>query len=227
MKKLYYLSFLYLFSCNQSPDSHQIEVVKLSDNAAINVVAKTMNTIQTQADEFNERAWTFDKVDGTKLVFKEGSSFDTELFNLEYIGQIDIDPKAPYLIYSGRDCNECDANTAIYFHSPRHGQLHINNGENRYGYPGRVSDYETDSLVYQSRAFYGEVLKGVNGIVWYQKTLMEDNSFESSVYIARLHGESIKGEEIKEYNRHLQETISLNKLGKNIEIQGRDYTSEL
>jgi hypothetical protein len=62
--------------------------------------------------------WLFDKVDGSKLVFKDEQIFETNLFELAYIGQVSIDSKAPYLIFSGRDCNECDANISIYVHSP-------------------------------------------------------------------------------------------------------------
>jgi hypothetical protein len=224
MKKLFYILFIFMISCSQKSDSQKNEIAEPSNTPDVKAVAAPAEPIKVEEPQYD--TWTFDRVDGTKLVFKEGPSFDTELVNLEYIGQIETDQKAPFFIYSGRDCDECDANTAIYFHSPRHGQLNVGNGENRYGYPGRERDYETDSLIYQARAFYGEVLKGVKGIVWYQKTLMEDNSFQNSVFIARIDRETIKGEEIKGYDRKLQETLSLNKSGKNKEIKGRDYTSE-
>lgn len=226
MKKLFYIPLILLFSCSQKSDSQKNGIAEPANATEIKSVAAPVEPIQTKAEEPQYDTWTFYKVDGTKLIFKEGPVFDTELVDLEYIGQIDIDKNAPFFIYSGRFCDECDANIAIYFHSPRHGQVNVENGDNRYGYPGRERDYETDSLIYQARAFYGEVLKGVKGIVWYQKTLMEDNSFQNSVFIARLDGESIKGEEIKGYEKHLQETLSLNKSGKNKEIKGRDYISE-
>jgi hypothetical protein len=81
--------------------------------------------------------------------------------------------KTPFLIFSGRDCDECDANISIYIHSPSNGHLKIENGENRYGFPGSERDFENKNILYKARAFYGQVLPGIRGVIWYQKQLME------------------------------------------------------
>ncbi|MFV5691053.1 hypothetical protein ACM55K_03405 [Flavobacterium sp. LT1R49] len=77
-------------------------------------------------------AWLFDKVDGNKLVFKNGQTFETNLFELQFIGQVSFSNKVPFLIFSGRDCNECDANISIYINSPSNGKLFAEHGENSY-----------------------------------------------------------------------------------------------
>ena len=53
--------------------------------------------------------WIFDIVAGKTLKFKKGKEFQTEIYELKYIGQVDNGSKAPFLIFSGRDCDECDA----------------------------------------------------------------------------------------------------------------------
>ncbi|MBB6613147.1 hypothetical protein H7F15_19060 [Pontibacter sp. Tf4] len=227
MKKIAIFLLTCLFACSQNETLHEdssIEnaQVKNPEEEAIPVE----KPLPQKVEEPEYDTWTLAKVDGSRLVFKEGPVFDTELYQLEYIGQVDIDSKAPFLIFSGRHCDECDANISIYFHSPRNGYLNVSYGENRYLYPGKERDYETDTLLYEAKAFYGEVFKGVSGIVWFQKTLMEDNSLQNSVYLAKIVGDKVVAEELKDFDNRLKEAIILNKAGKNKEIKGREYTSE-
>ena len=168
---------------------------------------------------------TFEKVQGSKLVFKGGQTFETNLFELEYIGQVSADNKAPYLIFSGRDCNECDANISIFIHSPSDGKLITDHGQNRYQYPGTEKDYETDSVLYVSRAFYGQVLDNIKGVIWYENRLLENGKMGRSVFLSRFDKGSLK-DTIYEDNGKLGETINLVKKGLCSEITGRQYTSE-
>ncbi len=220
-----------LFACSQSeklPKDDIVEEGKVQASEEVLLSAGGPESIKSEAPQeaLQYDTWTFKKVDGSNLIFKEGPVFDTELHELEYIGQIDIDGKAPFLIFSGRHCDECDANTSIYFHSPRNRFQNVSYGENRYLYPGKERDYETDSLLYEARAFYGEVLDGVKGVIWFQKTLLEDNSFQNSVYLAKIDGGKVVAEEVKDFYGRLKKTLALNKVGKNKEIKGREYTSE-
>src|SRR5258708_16499554 len=98
--------------------------------------------------------WVFNKVDSTRLLFSNGKIVETNLFNLTYIGQIALAHKAPLLIFSGRECQGCDANISMYMHSPSDSQLEVEFGKNRYKCPGKESDYFTNKLFYTSRAFY-------------------------------------------------------------------------
>lgn len=226
MKKIFYILFLCLFSCNQEKDIKESETIESDKLDASKLATDSVKIIQAKSNQPQLTTWTFDKIENKKLLFKEGHSFDTELYNLEYIGQVATDNKEPFLIYSGRDCDECDANISIYFHTPRNGKLKVGNGENSYSYPGKETDYINNSLIYQARAFYGEVLKGVFGVIWYQKTLQDNNTFKNTVYLAKVEGDSIKNQELKGYDNLLKETQSFNKTGKNKEIKGIEYTSE-
>lgn len=223
MKKIAYLLFICLFACSQSETLPEKDVVEVNREPSAEHSSNPQHQ-ETEGPEYD--TWSFDRVDRNSLVFKEGPIFETKLYELEYIGQIDIDRKAPFLIFSGRYCDECDANISVYFHSLRNGYLNVNHGENRYQYPGMERDYETDSLLYQARAFFGEVFDGVKGMVWFQTTLMEDNSLQNSIYLAKIDSEKVVAEEVKNFDKRLSETLQLNRAGKNKEIKGREFTSE-
>ncbi len=169
--------------------------------------------------------WSFEKAQESKLFFKGGQTFETNLFDLEYIGQVPANNKAPFLIISGRDCNECDANISIYIHSPSDGKLVIDDGQNRYQYPGTEKDYETDSVLYISRAFYGEVLENTKGVIWYVNSLLENGKMGRSVFLSYIDNGSLKDTTYEDKGK-LGETINLVKKGLCNEIVGRQYTSE-
>lgn len=169
--------------------------------------------------------WEFDKVDGSRLVFKGGKTFETNLFELEYIGQVSAENKAPYLIFSGRDCKECDANISIYIHSPSDGKLDIGQGQNSYRYPGTEKDYETDTVLCVSRAFFGQVLNDIKGVIWYENRLLRTGRMGLFVYLARIEKGSLSDTSY-EFNGRLDETITLLNIGQCSEIPGRQYTGE-
>lgn len=211
MKHLVIILTLWAFiSCGSKEDSK-------------NVIEKTAvsSTIKNKVSE----AWLFDKVEGSKLVFKNGQIFETNLFELQFIGQISSSDKAPFLIFSGRDCNECDANISIYIHSPSDGKLFIEHGENSYQFPGTETDYETDSITYVSKAFFGQVLDNTKGVIWYENRLLENGKMGFNVFLSRIEN-GLKKDTVFADKGKLNETTNLVKKGLCIEIQGRKYTSE-
>jgi hypothetical protein len=169
--------------------------------------------------------WIFDKVEGSVLKFKGGKAFNTNLFELKYIGQVENDNKAPFLIFSGRDCDECDANISLYIHSPANGKLNVANGENQYGYPGTERDFENKSLLYKARAFYGDVMPNIKGVVWYQELAMVNGKFKKSLFLVKLDG-VVKKEVVLKNTGQLQSTLGLLAQGRCKEIKGHDYLSE-
>jgi hypothetical protein len=104
----------------------------------------------------SNNGWNIQSVTGSTLKFKNGDTYDPNLYQLKYIGQIPNDNKAPFLIFSGRNCDECDANISIYIHSPANGKLVVGNGENTYAYPGKQTDFESKKLVFEGRVFMGK-----------------------------------------------------------------------
>lgn len=209
-QQIYILTILILVSCGTNNNSKST-LNQISDSL-------TSNT----KDNIN---LTFEKVQGSKLVFKGGKTFETNLFELEYIGQVSADNKAPYLIFSGYDCDECDANISIYIHSPSDGRLVIDHGQNRYQYPGTEKDYETDSVLCISRSFYGQVLENINGVIWYENRLLENGKMGRFVFLSHIENGSLK-DTTYEDNGKLDHTIILKNKGLCKEIKGRKYTSE-
>ncbi len=186
-------------------------------------IAKSL--IHQSAQTKNVDEWLFDKVDGKVLKFKNRKLFNTNLYNLKYIGQIANDNKAPFLVFSGQDCDECDANISIYIHSPSDGHLNIENGKNRYGFPGTERDIENNKPLLKSRAFYGQVLPGIKGVIWYQNQLMENNTWQKSIFLVNLNA-GIKKETTSKDIEKLKVTLQLLKQGSCKEIKGIEYSSE-
>jgi hypothetical protein len=173
----------------------------------------------------NKKDWIFEKVDGTKLIFNDGQIIYTKLFQLQYIGQMVSEWRAPYLIFSGVDSNQCDANPSIYIHSPSDGELIVGSGKNAYGIPGRTFSYLNDSLLYEGRAFYGQVLENKKGVIWYQKELMSTGKWESSVFIAEIM-DNKKVDQFLNDTGLFNQTLLLLEKGLCKEIGGSDHTSE-
>jgi hypothetical protein len=171
------------------------------------------------------KGWTFDKVNGAVLTFKEGKQFDTKIYDVKYVGQISRGSKAPYLLFTGRGCYECDASISLYIQSPDD-LYHSDESESeRYALPGKEKDIASDSLVYKSRAFYGQILPGIKGVIWYQQDLMQDNSWQKSTYWVKLENGVKKDTMIKAWHK-MPETLKLLKQGACKEIAGSTYTSE-
>jgi major membrane immunogen (membrane-anchored lipoprotein) len=75
------LAILFLTSCG-SNDSSKSNLNQSTDSSKVNTKDKT--------------DWIFDKVLQSKLVFKGGLNFETNLFDLQYIGKISADNKHPF-----------------------------------------------------------------------------------------------------------------------------------
>jgi hypothetical protein len=211
MRQLIYILIILLLGSCGTNDNSKSNIIQTSDSLTTNS--------KTNID------WTFEKVQGSKLIFKGGQTFETNLFELEYIGQVSADKKAPFLIFSGRDCDECDANISIYIHSPSDGRLVVDHGQNRYQYPGTEKDFETDSVLYISRAFYGQVLEDINGVIWYENRLFENGKMGRFVFLSRIDNGSLKDTTYEDTGK-LDHTIILKNKGLCMEIKGREYTSE-
>lgn len=190
-------------------------------NSPIAATTKTPPTHTISVDN----GWAFDKVRGAVLMFKEGKQFDTQIFEVKYIGQITSGSKAPYLLFTGRGCDECDANISLYIQSPDDPYYSDEGESERYALPGKEKDFESDSLIYKSRAFYGQILPGVKGVVWYQQDLMQDNSWKKSTYLVSLEKGLKKDTLIKAWDK-MPETLKLLKQGACKEIAGNTYHSE-
>ncbi|GAB3932849.1 hypothetical protein [Mucilaginibacter myungsuensis] len=125
--------------------------------------------------------WIFKNIADQKVYFKNNKSFTTNLYDLEYIGQLSAGTKAPFLILAGRQCKECDANISIYVWSPDDGPMKGEAEQVRYSYPGGMTDIVNGSTVFESRMFYGKCLPGnADQVIWLQKDLIEGSGYKYS-----------------------------------------------
>lgn len=167
----------------------------------------------------NRNEWVFDKAEDRSLYFTNGKSFDTHLYDLRYIGQVPVKDKAPYFIFSGRYCSDCDEVISIYVHSPSDGNLEVAMGKNGYSYPGEEKDSATDNVVYQARVFYGEVLDKTKGVIWYQKKITPTRTWQTDIYLVDLTNKNRKEGVLKD-NGQLKQTLNLFRKEKCTEIKG-------
>ena len=195
----------------------------------LNMKAYTQKPIGTQLIEqqadAKKQVWDFEKVAGNKLYFKNGKQFKTSLYKLKYIGQVPNANKAPFLILSGRDCDECDAKISIYICSPGDRPLKVENGENSYSLPGTERDLENKNILFKAKAFYGLVLSNIKGVIWYQNQLMENGTWKKSIFLVNLNHPDKEEISMKDTGQ-LRETLNLLKQGLCKEIPGVAYNSE-
>lgn len=162
--------------------------------------------------------------DSSALIFRDGSRFETGLYDLRYIGQVQRHGGMPWLIMAGRHCNECDAELALYIHSPTDGPLITEAGANARYYPGRILDGETRDPLYEGRVFHGEVLAETGGVIWFEKIRQADGTMQEMTTLVDLDGEIPVEQNFMDHER-LSKTLELAARGSCTEIPGIDQVA--
>lgn len=174
-------------------------------------------------------------VEGNKIIFKDGSSFETTLIKLNYIGRIRSARGKTYLILSGKDCEfeGCDANISIYVHSPEDGPMKDSATQVRYVHPGKEYDVRKyieegkEELAYEGRAFWGRCLPGRGEmVIWHEKFKLDDGSWKRDVYILEPGEEGLKDTFIDKKVPPISQTLKMVSGGKCREIPGISRMSE-
>ncbi len=166
----------------------------------------------------------YQRTDSSTIHFQDGTSFETGLYDLRYIGQVQHHGGMPWLIMAGRYCTECDAELALYIHSPSDGPLITEFGANARYYPGRLLDPMTGEPLYEGRAFHGEVLEETGGVIWYERITHPDGTVQEVTTLLDLDGEMPIEQQFLDQAR-LPKTLELMSRGLCIEIPGIDQTS--
>jgi hypothetical protein len=127
------------------------------------------------------------------LVFKDGSRFQTTLFEVRVLGILRAERKAPFLVLEGRGCTQCDANTSIYIHSPSDGPMRSEATQPRYAYPGREVSYEDNKTVlYEARTFLGDCLPGnENAVIWYERGRTKVGAWQTGVFVVAVRKDAL------------------------------------
>lgn len=153
------------------------------------------------------------------VVLKDGSRFQTTLFEVKALGALRTERKSPYLVLGARGCDRCDADLSIYIHSPSDGPMQAMATQARHRYPGRVlaATPRGAQPIYQGVAFIGECLDTYNGAVWVQteRTVSADGTpgewadsvlthayvFNDSLVVVRWYRAQVK-QRLDELRRH-------------------------
>ena len=83
----------------------------------------------------------------------------------------------------------------------------------------------TDSILCISRAFYGQVLENINGVIWYENRLLENGKMGRFIFLTWIDNGSLKDTSYID-NGSLNQTIQLIKKRLCKEIEGLEYSSE-
>lgn len=162
------------------------------------------------------------------LDLPNGSKFQTTLYKLKIIGQLKTKRKFAYYVLSGRGCNECDAHTSIYIHSPSDGPMKNEGEQRRFPYPGKVTSYEDGSPLYEARMFFGDCLtRHPNAVVWFERSLEDDKKWHEGVLIAEVKGDRLVIDEpLNGKLPEMKEAESKVRRGSCQELPGIDGPSE-
>lgn len=166
--------------------------------------------------------WALVGEEGKTLLFRNGSSFETNLFDLKYIGELKTRRKAPYLILSGRSCEDCDENISIYIWSPDDGKMRPAEQQARYSYPGKEEDYFTNESTYECRMFYGNCLEA-ESCIWIQRSIDSNKNWDSSVFIVQVQNDTLQEIMLRE-SAELE--VVLREIVKCSELPGIVFTTE-
>ena len=161
------------------------------------------------------------------LQLPNGAKFATTLYELKVIGQLKTQRKLPYNILSGRGCQECDANTSIYIHSPSDGPMKNEGEQRRFSYPGKETDYENGSFLSEARMFFGDCLpRRPNAVVWFMRFLGEDKQWHESVFLVEVKDDHLVSQEFRSDLPKLSEAEDAVRTGQCQEVPGIDGPSE-
>ena len=172
-------------------------------------------------------AWEIKKIKGSTIYFKNGEQLSTRLYDIRYIGKIDLKSNSPLYIFSGSSCKDCDEHNSIFLFSPAENKKTVTPEYAPYDYPGKEYSSEDSSLLYQTRMFYGQVLPNVtNGIIWYQEMLGDDGHMMKSAYLIKVNNNRVSEELILNDIPSIEDTLKLVQANRAKELQGVDAVVE-
>jgi hypothetical protein len=168
--------------------------------------------------------WVFKQMEGSKAVFTNGKTFDSHLVHSKFWGQLKAKGKAPYLVFTGRECSDCDAEISVFIHSPSDGAMPEPPPE--YPHPGKLFYYENNELIREGRAFIGQCLpEGKEGVIWFEKNI-DGRKSTSRILIVQVNPSgSLKVTESPDNREWFENTATQTSIGLCREIPGINQTS--
>lgn len=161
-------------------------------------------------------------VDSSSLTEQNHESLisDIPLFHKNYIGQID-----EWLILSGKSCDSCDEQISIYLYPISGESNEDSNSLRKFSYPGKLFNYENDSLIFQSQVFWGKCAENDESMmIWIQKELTKEG-WQTSHFILTFSDNRIIVSKKREGFGTFSELDINSHLGECFEVAPLDQTS--
>ncbi len=162
----------------------------------------------------------------TTVTFRNGAEMNSEIVDMAFIGQLSARDDAPYIIFSGRRCWDCESNPSIYVHSPTGGKL--SKKSTRYRYPGRLYSHVNGALIEETRMFFGDCLPGRSAAtaVWFVRTRRDTPYWRDIAIILEVLGGDLDEEILEDPAPSVAPTLTMTEKGLCREIPGRQMSSE-
>lgn len=161
------------------------------------------------------------------IVLPDSSRWRTTLFDLRVIGRLPVEGRLPAYVMAGRSCVDCDANLALYVHSPGDGPMRVGSEQPRYPYPGRELFYDDGTPQFEARAFFGDCAAAYpNAVIWYQRRRIEADQWRSSVLVVQAGADGLRQVELDRNLPDVAEAVAAVGAGRCREIPGIDRSSE-
>jgi hypothetical protein len=137
------------------------------------------------------RDWDPIRVDKEKneVLFRNGKTFSSGLYEIKYLGQLPIKGKPPLLVLRGRECQECDAPISIFLLPADHQKLSSGSSQESFSYPGKLlgnpaNGQVAGAVLDKTRTFFGDCLpSSKRTVVWFQNL---NDSTKANVFVVSI-----------------------------------------
>lgn len=125
----------------------------------------------------------------SQLTFANGHQAKTSVIDFKLIDLLVFDQGVPFILFSGRECTECDAEKQLYVHAIQDAVYPVLG----YPYPGQHFDRESKQLVAETRAFYGQCLtqKAEKTVLFYTRYLDEHQQWQKVLESLQFKGQKV------------------------------------
>ncbi|HEY0977467.1 MAG TPA: hypothetical protein VGE21_08355 [Flavobacteriales bacterium] len=131
------------------------------------------------------------KLQNTRLVLADGRELETGLNEVSVQARIPRAQRSDLLLVSGRTCNNCQAPVSLFLIDPDQPVPSFRDGQYAWHHPGTLVDVRTQETYYEAKVFAGTVLPGMEGVIWYERSLMPSGEWKSNTTVLRVDGERL------------------------------------
>jgi hypothetical protein len=110
------------------------------------------------------------------VTFADSTTLEVPIRGAELLGELPVPGRASWLLLSGTECSECDANVTVWVFRATPGR--IERVQLGFAFPGEMIEAGIESLPYfRSRLFLGQCLEDANdAAVWLEEVLQPDSA---------------------------------------------------